>query len=53
MGFFWMAMSLADVLAGILAFGLLHMRGVEGHAGWRWMFLIEVSRVEDAQSRGT
>lgn len=45
-------MSLADVLAGVLAFGLLHMRGVEGHAGWRWMFLIEVSPVGNAQSRG-
>ncbi|KAH8689931.1 major facilitator superfamily domain-containing protein [Talaromyces proteolyticus] len=41
LGFFWTAMSIADILAGFLAFGLLHMRGVLGQAGWRWLFLIE------------
>ncbi|KAF2645725.1 phthalate transporter [Massarina eburnea CBS 473.64] len=41
LGFFWTAMSLADILAGFFAYGLLHMRGVQGHAGWRWLFLIE------------
>jgi hypothetical protein len=25
-----------------MAYGLLHMRGVDGQAGWRWMFLVEV-----------
>jgi hypothetical protein len=34
---------MADVIGGFLAFGLLHLRGVEGHAGWRWLFLVEVS----------
>jgi MFS family permease len=42
LGFFWTAMSLADVLASFLAFGLLHLRGVGGQSGWRWLFLIEV-----------
>ena len=28
LGFFWTAMSIADILAGFLAYGLLHMRGV-------------------------
>lgn len=42
LGFFWTAMSLADIFAGFLAYGLLHMRGVSGQAGWRWLFLIEV-----------
>lgn len=41
LGFFWTAMSLADVLASFLAYGLLHLRGHGGHAGWRWLFLIE------------
>jgi hypothetical protein len=42
LGFFWTAMSLSDVLAAFFAFGLLHMRGVNGLSGWRWLFLIEV-----------
>ncbi|KAH6681621.1 major facilitator superfamily transporter [Halenospora varia] len=41
LGFFWTAMSIADVLAAFLAFGLLHMRGVHHYSGWRWLFLIE------------
>ncbi|KAH7043318.1 major facilitator superfamily domain-containing protein [Macrophomina phaseolina] len=41
LGFFWTAMSIADILAGFLAYGILHMRGHEGHAGWRWLFLLE------------
>ncbi|KAF6842367.1 transporter YIL166C-like protein 1 [Colletotrichum musicola] len=41
LGFFWMAMTLADILCAILAYGILHMRGVLGYEGWRWLFLIE------------
>ncbi|KAI0135881.1 MFS general substrate transporter [Daldinia grandis] len=41
LGFFWSGMFIADILAAIIAFGLLHMRGVEGRSGWRWLFLIE------------
>jgi len=42
LGFFWTAMSIADITCALLAYGILHMRGVEGQAGWRWLFLIEV-----------
>jgi hypothetical protein len=42
LGFFWTAMSTADILSAILAYGLLRMRGVENQPGWRWLFLIEV-----------
>ncbi|KAM0411430.1 hypothetical protein ACHAPD_009642 [Fusarium lateritium] len=38
---FWMSMTAADIIAAFLAYGLLHMRGVLGYAGWRWLFLIE------------
>lgn len=42
LGFFWTAMSIADILSSLLAYGILHMRGVQGHSGWKWLFLIEV-----------
>ncbi|KAK0715983.1 major facilitator superfamily domain-containing protein [Lasiosphaeris hirsuta] len=41
LGFFWTAMSIADILSALLAYGLLHMRGVHGISGWRWLFLVE------------
>lgn len=37
----WTFMSVADILASFIAFGILHMRGVNGKSGWRWLFLIE------------
>lgn len=42
LGFFWTASAVADIIGGFLAFALLHLRGVDGKAGWRWLFLIEV-----------
>ncbi|KAL4905424.1 hypothetical protein BDW74DRAFT_167677 [Aspergillus multicolor] len=41
LGYFWTAMSMADIGASFLAFGLLHLRGVQGQSGWRWLFLFE------------
>ena len=42
LGFFWTSMSVADILAGLFAAGILKLRGVGYHAGWRWLFLLEV-----------
>jgi MFS family permease len=41
LGFWWTAMSIADILAAFLGFGLLHLRGHLGYSGWRWLFLVE------------
>jgi len=41
LSFFWTALDGTQIITSILAFGLLHMRGVHGLAGWRWLFLIE------------
>ncbi|RVX72581.1 hypothetical protein B0A52_03977 [Exophiala mesophila] len=41
LGFWWTAMSIADIIAAFLGFGLLHLRGHLGYEGWRWLFLIE------------
>ncbi|KAJ7028269.1 allantoate permease [Mycena alexandri] len=38
---FWMSASVCSILASFMAFGILHMRGVLGRAGWRWLFLFE------------
>ena len=38
---FWMTLRVVDIVAPILAFGILRMRGLHGLAGWRWLFLIE------------
>ena len=34
-------MNLCNIVGGFLAAGILHMRGIEGKAGWRWLFMIE------------
>ncbi|KIW91501.1 uncharacterized protein Z519_07467 [Cladophialophora bantiana CBS 173.52] len=41
LGFWWTAMSIADIIASFLGAGLLDLRGHLGYAGWRWLFLIE------------
>ncbi|KAK9489089.1 major facilitator superfamily domain-containing protein [Lipomyces doorenjongii] len=41
LGYFWASLTAASIMASFMGFGLLHMRGVEGIAGWRWLFLIE------------
>ncbi|RAL17127.1 putative MFS transporter [Aspergillus homomorphus CBS 101889] len=41
LGFWYAASSLADILAAIFAYGILHLGGRGGQAGWRWLFLID------------
>ncbi|PQE06119.1 allantoate permease protein [Rutstroemia sp. NJR-2017a BBW] len=41
LSFFWTTLSGTTIITSLLAFALLHLRGVAGWAGWRWLFLIE------------
>ncbi|KAK4143916.1 major facilitator superfamily domain-containing protein [Dichotomopilus funicola] len=41
LSYFWMTLSLTTIITSLLAFALLHLRGVHGWAGWRWLFLVE------------
>ncbi|KAL1983586.1 hypothetical protein VTN96DRAFT_10165 [Rasamsonia emersonii] len=33
--------AISGAVGGLLAYGLLHMDGVAGKAGWRWVYIIE------------
>ncbi|KAB8237252.1 hypothetical protein ETB97_001042 [Aspergillus alliaceus] len=38
---FYLIGCVASALAGILAFGLMQMKGLQGLGGWRWIFIME------------
>ncbi|KAI9301884.1 major facilitator superfamily domain-containing protein [Cunninghamella echinulata] len=38
---FWGSTVAAHAFAGVLAYGILQLRGARGLAGWQWLFLIE------------
>lgn len=41
LSWFWTTLSLVQIATSLLAFAILHMRGVQNMAGWRWLFLLE------------
>ncbi|KAF2279653.1 MFS general substrate transporter [Westerdykella ornata] len=41
LSFFWTTLSITTIVTSLLAYLLLHMRGVWGWAGWQWLFLVE------------
>ena len=41
LSWFWTALNITVVIIALLAYGLLHLDGISGLAGWRWLFLIE------------
>lgn len=41
LSYFWTTLSSTSIITSLMAFGLLHMRGINGWAGWQWMFLVE------------
>ncbi|KAF9347647.1 hypothetical protein BGX26_000887 [Mortierella sp. AD094] len=38
---FWSTLAIANSAAGVLSYFILHMRGIAGLAGWKWLFLID------------
>ncbi|KAI4194322.1 MAG: hypothetical protein LQ350_007837 [Teloschistes chrysophthalmus] len=43
LSFFWGAYGCTYIISAFLAFGILHLRGHEGLAGWQWLFALEGS----------
>ncbi|KAK9486218.1 major facilitator superfamily domain-containing protein [Lipomyces starkeyi] len=41
LAYFWAGLTVSEIIAAFMGFGLLHMRGVQGKEGWRWLFLVE------------
>ncbi|KAG7291041.1 hypothetical protein NEMBOFW57_001051 [Staphylotrichum longicolle] len=41
LSYFWTTLSLTTIITSLLAFAVLHLRGINGWGGWRWLFLIE------------
>jgi MFS family permease len=40
-GYLFVSAAIAGGLGGLLAYGIGHMEGVQGMAGWRWIMIIE------------
>ena len=43
LSFFWGAYAMTFVIGAFLAYGILHLRGHDHLAGWRWLFALEGS----------
>ncbi|GJJ06898.1 hypothetical protein Clacol_001094 [Clathrus columnatus] len=43
LAYFWASSNICSVVASFLAFGILHMRGVLGKAGWRGLLTLVIS----------
>ncbi|MCJ1291292.1 hypothetical protein MMC34_002835 [Xylographa carneopallida] len=41
LAYFWTSYVSTNIIASFLAYGILHLRGTNGFAGWRWLFAIE------------
>lgn len=43
LSFFWGAYGCTYIIGAFLAYGILHLRGHQGLAGWQWLFALEGS----------
>ncbi|KAI9838987.1 MAG: hypothetical protein M1819_004195 [Sarea resinae] len=41
LSFFWVSYQFTSIVSAFLAYGILHLRGYHGMAGWRWLFALE------------
>jgi hypothetical protein len=41
LAWFWTSYIMTNIAAAFLAFGILHLRGRNGWAGWQWLFALE------------
>ncbi|VDB87853.1 unnamed protein product [Peniophora sp. CBMAI 1063] len=41
LAWFWMSSDICAIVSSFLSFGVLHMRGIAGKEGWRWLFMVE------------
>ncbi|KAF8513287.1 MFS general substrate transporter [Gautieria morchelliformis] len=41
LGWFWGVQNIASASSGLMASGLLQLRGVRGLEGWRWLFIVD------------
>ncbi|KAJ3052872.1 hypothetical protein HK097_005493 [Rhizophlyctis rosea] len=41
LSWFWTSLTVTNIISAFLAFGLLRMRGINGWAGWQWLFALE------------
>jgi hypothetical protein len=41
LSWFWVSSQLTNITSAFLAYGILHLRGFHGLAGWRWLFALE------------
>ncbi|KAE9403454.1 MFS general substrate transporter [Gymnopus androsaceus JB14] len=41
LAWFWGMQKIASAISGLMAFGLLRLKGVLGLEGWKWLFLVD------------
>ncbi|KAI9690820.1 MAG: hypothetical protein M1822_008439 [Bathelium mastoideum] len=41
LSWFWVSYQTTSIISAFLAYGILHLRGYHGLAGWRWLFALE------------
>jgi hypothetical protein len=42
---FYLIGSMASALSGILAYGVMQMKGLGGLSGWEWIFVVSIFKI--------